>query len=503
MKACFKWMCACVAVMAAAVACSDDDEGVGWIKFDNEAVFLMAGKTRTVNFSCANVRSLELTAKPDGWVDPVIDAEAKTVKIIAPVESDEKAAESGTVTISAVTTDGKSVKGSLFVGVNEQVDLSGQAANSYLLNRKNVNYLIDVMHKGDGTTPIETHYIGLLWQTTTNLIQYLEFIDGKASFLLGDDGTGSAEAPIKEGNALIGAYNKDGILLWSWHVWAVDYDPEAENGTVDFNGYSMMTYNLGALNNSNAGYTSDEKSKHILESYGMYYQWGRKDPFVGPSAYRGTGTAAMYNSDNRTVRMSLQERTADRGKWEYTDRNPMTFLYAEDNADNKDWMWVQDADYNKPRWGETRTVCDPCPAGWRVAPAAAFEGLRIKEPLTGEKITDDTYAEDFGWTLTDGTYDSFFLGAGRRIYTNATIQNVYINDQVAVLPDPASAQSRGLAIYNQPWVGLYWTADRGEKDKAQAFYFWFDKADVTKSGVQASKLYERANGMQVRCVREN
>ncbi len=501
MNGCFKWMCALAAIAVAAVSCSKDDPGVGWIKFDNEAVFLMAGKTRTVSFSCANLKSMELGAKPDGWVDPVIDEAARTVTIIAPVESDEKAAESGTVTLTAVTQDGKSVKGSIFVGVNEQIDLSDKAANSYLLNRKNINYLIDVMHKGDGTTPIDTKRIELVWSSTKNLVRYLELIDGKASFLIEDDGSGTAEAPITEGNALIGAYNEDGILLWSWHIWAVDYDPDAAGGTVDFNGYSMMTYNLGALNNSNKGYTSDEQSKHILESYGLYYQWGRKDPFIGPSAYKGTGAATMYDASGHSVRMSLQESTVDRGKWEYTDSNPVTFLYAEDDAPGKDWMWMQDPDYNKPRWGETRTVCDPCPAGWRVAPAAAFVGLQIKEPLSGEKIDNDTYAERFGWTLTDGASEALFIGAGRRIYTNATIQNVYIND-LALNPDPASAPSRALAIYNQPWVGLYWTADRAEDDKAQAFYFWFDKSNVTRSGVQDAKPYERANGMQVRCVRE-
>ena len=97
-------------------------------------------------------------------------------------------------------------------------------------------------------------------------IQYLELKDGKASFYVAADSDDGDK--IKEGNAVIGAYDAGGTLIWSWHVWAADYDPEAEGGAVDFNGYSMMTRNLGALAADNSSV------ENILASYGLYYAVG-------------------------------------------------------------------------------------------------------------------------------------------------------------------------------------------------------------------------------------
>lgn len=55
---------------------------------------------------------------------------------------------------------------------------------------------------------------------------------GKASFYVAADSDNGDR--IKEGNAVIGAYDAGGTLIWSWHVWAADYDPDAEGGAVDF-----------------------------------------------------------------------------------------------------------------------------------------------------------------------------------------------------------------------------------------------------------------------------
>ena len=69
----------------------------------------------------------------------------------------------------------------------------------------------------------------------------------------------------------------------------------------------MMTRNLGALANGNA--TTSE----ILASYGLYYQWGRKDPFIGPSTYKissGQG-AAMYNDSGSRTYVTMVASSAE------------------------------------------------------------------------------------------------------------------------------------------------------------------------------------------------
>lgn len=469
------------------VSCGDDDPGTGWITFDTSAAFLVPGRTRTVTFSSANIRSYTISEQPSGWADPVIDYQAKTVRITAPAEGDENAVKSGTLVISGTTLDNKSVKGTLFVSICDQIDLSDKPANSYILNQEQTNYRIDVRKDGSGAA-LQTERIALLWQTQKELIQYLELEDGIASFYV--------DIPsIKSGNAVIGGYNSDDNLIWSWHLWVTDYDPEAAGGSVDFNGFTLMNRNLGALNNLNTSTDEKLQQKYVLASYGLYYQWGRKDPFPGPSAYNGAGTATLYNATGSLTTMTMQECTSERGTLKYANANPWTFITGVKDS-SYDWLWPADKGYaSAPRWkAEEKTADDPCPYGWRVAPAAAFDQLTIKEPLSGASAS--VYAERYGWTLTDGVAESLFIGAGRRIYTNSSIQNIYINAD-------ANEGSRADAIYNQPWIGLYWTTNAAADNRATALYFWFDKAAVAKSGIEYAKSYERANGMQVRCVKEN
>lgn len=121
---------------------------------------------------------------------------------------------------------------------------------------------------------------------------------------------------------MIGAYDAGGTLIWSWHVWAADYDPEAEGGAVDFNGYSMMTRNLGALAADNSSV------ENILASYGLYYQWGRKDPFIGPSSYNAANgaSASMYNGGGSRVYLRTAASSAETGTVAYAVQHPLTFI---------------------------------------------------------------------------------------------------------------------------------------------------------------------------------
>lgn len=490
MKELIRGIFALLAVMALAVSCGKDEDSARFA-FDTPAVYFSErGAVQSVSFSSSEIKSYSVTVKPTGWATPVIDADARTMKITAPAAGDEDAVESGTLTVTGITNGGKSLSASLFVSVAQTVDMGGRFANSYLVNRKQTNYLFDATHKGDGT-PLETASVKVIWQTRSGLIQHLSLaqtlLGTKVSFYIG---TEDKEDRIMEGNAVIGAYDSDDNLLWSWHVWATDYDPDAAGGTVLFNGQEMMTRNLGALDNANGSATE------ILASYGLYYQWGRKDPFVGPSSYAsGNGTsAAMYNGTGGRVEFRSVTAAAETGTEEYARQNPVTFLAG--TADNGfDWLWNGRSD---ALWSERKTVNDPCPAGWKVAPASAFAGLRIADPLEG--VDYGAYADKFGWTLTDGTAQALFMGGGRRIYTHVKgddggkFQNIYVN------PDDERLV-RNEAMYDQPWVGYYWTSDASGL-QSSAFHFFFNKLHVARSRVEGVVPHYRANGMPVRCVRD-
>ena len=244
---------------ATAVSCSKDKDA-GKLAFDRPAVFLQPGGTATVGFSSTDIKSYSISSKPVGWDDAIVlDEGAMSVRITAPTvfeddaradegtEEEEKAERSGTLTLAGTSFGGKRVTATLFVSVSKTVDMSDRPANSYLVNGRECNYTFDAMHKGDGQSALATASVDIVWQSKTNLIQYLSLDDGKVSFYVGADE--DEDDRIDEGNALIGAYDADGTLIWSWHVWAADYDPDAEGGSVVFNGYTMMNRNLGALAN--------------------------------------------------------------------------------------------------------------------------------------------------------------------------------------------------------------------------------------------------------------
>ena len=309
-------VCAVAAVVFFA-SCSKDKES-GTIAFDSPAVFLNAGDAVTVGFSASNIESFSITGKPTGWSDPVIDAANRTITVVSPekFDDDNDAVKSGSVTLTGKVHGGSTASATLFVGVVDTEDLSDKPANCYLINKKETNYLINAMYKGDVTEQVPSS-VDVVWQSRSNLIQYLELKDGKASFYVAADSDDGDK--IKEGNAVIGAYDAGGTLIWSWHVWAADYDPDAEGGAVDFNGYSMMTRNLGALAADNSSV------ENILASYGLYYQWGRKDPFIGPSSYNAANgaSASMYNGGGSRVYLRTAASSAETGTVAYAVQHPL------------------------------------------------------------------------------------------------------------------------------------------------------------------------------------
>ncbi|MCM1302475.1 MAG: hypothetical protein NC250_00175 [Alistipes senegalensis] len=459
-----------------AVACSKDDDGDAVLSFGVSAVYFSgAEQSQTIEFTARGVERLSVASRPAGWGDDntVLDATNRTLTVVVPASAgDGTVASSGTITINGYTSGNKLKSASLFVGIASEKTLSGPA-NCFIASEKDTHYSFAPV-RGDGSE-VQPASVGLIWQSSTRLIQNLCLEEGRISFYVGADATHTDE--VMRGNAVIGAYDAVGMLLWSWHVWTVAYTPEED--AVAWNGYELMGRNLGALDNST------ETGEERLASYGLFYQWGRKDPFIGSSSYRANnGTSAtIYDGDNKSTAIKFVEASAETGTEEYARLNPLSFVTGV-KENGYDWLWEAASE----NWNKTN---DPCPYGWRVAPADVFAGVVPEGTPTAD--ADDV----FGWPLTDGTTSSLFMAAGRRVYLNGKIQNVY---QPAATPESVAVRSN-LAEEAQPWVGLYWTADVAPNRESAAFYFWFDKKNTTV-GTEPSTAYARANGMSVRCVKE-
>ena len=151
---------------------------------------------------------------------------------------------------------------------------------------------------------------------------------------------------LHPGNALVAARDESGKILWSWHIWV----PATQIVTANFSGIlgvDVMDRNLGALVATAA--TDDPVDP---TSYGMMYQWGRKDPFTAAGAFN-TNTPATYAGVPETVapgQITLEESIAD----------PRLLGHIN----NGDWCLIPDNTF----WADAeKTIYDPCPPGYRVS----------------------------------------------------------------------------------------------------------------------------------------
>ena len=164
------------------------------------------------------------------------------------------------------------------------------------------------------------------------------------------DGYAYIEVPsaFKEGNAVVAAYDSSDKILWSWHIWLTDDSIEEiqyanEAGT-------MMDRNLGALN-------AEANSAGAL---GLYYQWGRKDPFPGAASILDQ----VYAVATRRLKVTVNSDATSNVS--FAVENPHKFILGNTGGD---WMASKDDSL----WASSKTIYAPCPAGWRV-PDGGYNG---------------------------------------------------------------------------------------------------------------------------------
>ena len=172
----------------------------------------------------------------------------------------------------------------------------------------------------------------------------------------------------EEGNALIAAFNNEGKIVWSWHIWvtknepanlssAIVYSTYAWNNTeriittIRVPGYAIMPCNLGALK-----YEPQYVDGNGVDpdTHGMLYQWGRKDPFPPARsgdrvAYDDQHTGTHYDNNNTTPVTKTSGTDEDKlfhsltatemptvtngDAIKYTIGNPTVFLCGTKDAD--------------------------------------------------------------------------------------------------------------------------------------------------------------------------
>ena len=175
------------------------------------------------------------------------------------------------------------------------------------------------------------------------------------------------------GSAYLCAYSGDngsGDILWSWHIWVTNDDVTNTNTHITTAlSDRMMDRALGAISKT-AG----------INSFGMLYQWGRKDPFTPPTTtgdatskdtqlYNASGTAINTNSGGLGGVFTAQSAAAP--DITTLTKNPSIYYGIADP-----YIPIVNAgptDLTKDWWNpEIKTLYDPCPYGYRIPKSGTY-----------------------------------------------------------------------------------------------------------------------------------
>ncbi|WP_297411341.1 FISUMP domain-containing protein [uncultured Alistipes sp.] len=444
-------------------ACSDEEEFITpVIAFTRPALYIAAPSTsETVGFVAWQAAGLAVTGAPKGWI-AVVDP-AGFVTVTSPAdggEDEEEAARSGNISLTAYSPTGNAATATLYVSRDEPEPLDAARSNCYVVTRGGKSYSFPVDRMGESDRSLAVASVGLVWQSPGRTVLYPQQAgEGRVSFYVPEE-----KGELTPGNALFAAYDRNGAVLWTWHVWVTTSEPRSVGGWMD--------RNLGAEHAAHASHTD------ILRSYGTYYQWGRMTPFVGPYAYNcaSSADADMYGATTSSrVYLNYAETTAETGTVQYAVSHPLVYLLGNEesgydwNRSHDDTLWT----------AAEKSLYDPCPKGWRLA--ADFTGWQVADDRSAGAAA---FEEQFGWNLTNGSETLFFLGGGRRSWLNGLITNVNTSE----VP--------------KPWIGYYWTAKAGTDNRSEALYFNLDTDDAALSAFDPNLAARRAEGMQVRCIKE-
>ena len=279
----------------------------------------------------------------------------------------------------------------------------------------------------------------VIWQDIN--ARAINFCNANGDVVPGDTYEGKGNQPLyikavggKKGNVVVGVKKKgagNDAYLWSWHLWITE-EPQLVGG--------FMDRNLGATSAT----PSDGAKTH-----GLYYQFGRKDPFTGDiNRYDINGT-------------SIGKTTVTSGKVTFAKAMQTPGVFYTFGSGTYDW--ASPNNYTTKKWNDItdaagKSLFDPSPEGWR---------LPSKE-------------EYFNFSESTFTWDSSNKG---RTYEGNWF------------PAAGCRSSGDVSINYVGSDGFYWCSLPDNDYYGYRLYFH-------SGGVHPSENVSRSLGLSVRCVQE-
>lgn len=249
-------------------------------------------------------------------------------------------------------------------------------------------------------------------------------------------------ATLHPGNAVVALRDVENNILWSWHIWV----PKTAIETKEYDnlmGAPSMDRHLGALVATESGKAADQ------QSYGLFYQWGRKDPFPGMFA-NSPITVAGVQMERQDGPITIAESLA----------KPTLYTYHLNGSEGYEWCSENTSDFWGDIWGNDsdKTIYDPCPAGYRVPKSSGTAWTK----------------SDTGWNydLTNGIFE----------------QSGLVFPYCGYMDDNKGGYAKNLER------SVIWCAAASSATNGKAMYIKGAKYDGTSA--------RAARGASVRCVTE-
>lgn len=318
----------------------------------------------------------------------------------------------------------------------------------------------------------------VIWETAQGLINDVEW---NAASRCVKFRTGT-----EKGNALIAVRNAAKEVLWSWHIWRTnDVDLATLNEKHALNiktnttrpfytsldgavgrvrNLTILDRNIGAAFNGEPITINDN-----VDAYNLFYQFGRKDPFPGGAINnaeillygyrdgtqvtfrvsekkRGTSAENAMATIERCIKTPemmlnngaapanwISSATVNTADWEISnslwgDNNMKLTVPGNINTDGDSRYIYVDSE----PWDGEKTIYDPSPAGWRVAPADTWTGITNTETaIWGQTAIGNIYHTNTSWENGwwvyfngDPSVKTFIPASGYRVYYTSALADV-------------------------------------------------------------------------------
>lgn len=379
---------------------------------DGEATYdpVAAAATQTILRVTSNDETIAQNGKEEFYLAliPFTTSAAEQFSITVAAANNDVCTRTFTIPAGTAFKAGEMNTFTLKYAAEKVVDLDAEGtANCYIVTEGgHCTFKATVGNTAD--VPAGLASVNWLWMTEANLVSNLS---------LDNNNEVHFTAANSEGNAVIAGYDAEGNIVWSWHIWLTD-DPRTNlhQGTSD--AYQLMDRNLGATDI----FDGSAPEKWNPTGYGLFYQWGRKDPFPGPKTIGGGGrlqenapftNGTIAHTKNEGAEFEIVHDTSIGTTKEagiaYTVAHPMAFI---DNTNGSTYgqlaWWNSAAAEYATLWSTTKTIYDPCPAGYKVPSTNTYVGMDWTHWQVETQVVGTRTIYAYGYTGGDGTVRSWY-----------------------------------------------------------------------------------------------